>query len=186
METARLRQGTRGRIAATFLKAPAAFGRLRARLPTMRARLALFAILCAGVAMIVPTALLVGYATERRTAIERQIQKEAATITQSIDLELAVNIARLEGLAASAALRAGDMEAAYQQAKSLALPPASRIQLYERDATGRRRVFFNTALPYDAPPAPQLSADSDRMVEQFIAHIATTRVAQVTDVIISN
>src|SRR4051812_26757757 len=114
METARPGSLSWVRVILAF-KSAAALARLRAHLPTVRGRLALFAALCAGLALLVMTALLFGYAAERRAMIESQIQKEAGAITQAIDLELAVNIARLEGLAASAALRAGDMEAVYRQ-----------------------------------------------------------------------
>ena len=158
----------------------------RAGVPTMRVRLAVFAIACTGVALAALATLLLVHVAEDRADDERDIEKQAITIKQSIEAKVAVTEAVLVGLATSPMLQSGDLHAFYDQAKALVPTYGSRILLYERDEAGVRHALLNTRLPFGAPQPTLRDTQSSHLFDNFLADIAAGRAPQVSDVLISS
>jgi signal transduction histidine kinase len=145
----------------------------------------LFAIACAAVAMVVIAALLLFQAAEERAATKLSAQRAAAVVAQAIEREVAVTEALLASLATSPSLASDDLTAFYRQARDLAVSRGTWILLYEVDPSGRRRVLLNTALPFGVPQPPP-TPETDRLAAEFVQRVATTREAQVSDVMVSS
>src|SRR4051794_38223207 len=112
----------------------------------MRTRLLALAAAC----VLGGLALASGLALHRAMLEQRSIEQGALTIARAIvhaaDREIATSMARLEALATSPALRAGDLRTFYDQLGATPLPEGTWFVLYDRE-----RQLLNTLRPFGSP-----------------------------------
>jgi len=126
---------------------------LLAKIPTIRTRLALFAIACMALALAFGAGALISDARESRQAVEREMQETAFRSTLYVERETAVEMALLTGLSMSHALQTGDLETFYREASKLEKPAGSWILLTDPNAIQlvNTRFPFGAALPVFGP-----------------------------------
>jgi len=112
----------------------------------MRTRLLALAAAC----VLGGLALASGLALHRAMLEQRSIEQGALTIARAIvhaaDREIATSMARLEALATSPALRAGDLRTFYDQLVATPLPEGTWFVLYDKE-----RQLLNTLRPFGSP-----------------------------------
>lgn len=153
--------------------------------PSIRVRVALFAVALAGLCVLALSVVLLVYAAENRAVTHLEIQKAAITIAQTIEREVAVTESFLMGLATSPLLQAGDLESFHRQARASGIARGSRILLHDFDAAGQRRALLNTDLAFGTPQPPQRTTESDHALDRFVREIMMTRGPRVLRVITS-
>ena len=118
----------------------------------MRARLLALAALCVTAGL----ALAGGLALHRAALEQRSIEDGALTVARAIihaaDREVAASVARMEALATSPALGAGDLRAFHDQLVATPLPDGTWFILYDRE-----RQLLNTFRPFGSTPLPRIA-----------------------------
>src|SRR5215212_7309221 len=118
----------------------------------MRARLLALAAAC----VVGGLALAAGLALHRATLEQRSIEDGALTVARATvnaaDREIAASVARMEALATSPALRAGDLRAFYDQLVATPLPEGTWFALWDTE-----RQLLNTRRPFGFSPLPRIA-----------------------------
>lgn len=142
----------------------------------MRARLLALATLCVAGSL----ALTGGLALHRASLEQRSIEDGALTVARAIvnaaDREIAASISRMEALATSPALQAGDLEAFHRQLAATPLPDGTWFVLWDRE-----RQLLNTLRPNGAS-LPRL-ADFNAGSQAAIRGAFATRQTMVSPVV---
>src|SRR4051812_23458830 len=112
----------------------------------MRTRLLALAAAC----VVGGLALAAGLALHRAALEQRSIEDGALTVARATvhaaDREIAASVARMEALATSPALRAGDLRAFYDQLVATPLPDGTWFVLWDKE-----RQLLNTLRPFGSP-----------------------------------
>ena len=137
----------------------------------MRARLLALAALCVAGGL----ALAAGLALHRASLEQRSVEDGALTVARAIvgaaDREIAASVARMEALATSPALRAGDLKAFHDQLAATPLPDGTWFVLWDRE-----RQLLNTLRPFGAslPRLADFNAGSQAAIRRIFATRQTT------------
>jgi hypothetical protein len=143
----------------------------------MRARLVALAAAC----VVGGFALAAGLALHRATLEQRSIEDRALTVARATvhaaDREIAASIARMEALATSPALRAGDLKAFYDQLIATPLPDGTWFILWDQE-----RQLLNTLRPFGVSLLPRI-ADFSAGSQAAIRRTFVTRQPLISPVV---
>jgi hypothetical protein len=147
--------------------------------PAIRLRTRLLAL--AAACVVAGLALAAGFALHLATLEQRSIEARALTLAratvQAADREISASIARMEALATSPALRAGDLKAFYDQLVATPLPEGAWFVLSDKE-----RHLLNTLRPFGYSPLPRI-ADFSAGSQAAIRRAFATRQPMVSPVI---
>ena len=142
----------------------------------MRTRLLALAAAC----VVGGLALAAGLALHRATLEQRSIEDGALTVARATvhaaDREIAASVARMEALATSPALRAGDLRAFYDQLVATPLPDGTWFILWDKE-----RQLLHTLRPFGSP-LPRI-ADFHAGSQAAIRRVFATRQPLISPVV---
>ncbi|MGG5817286.1 PAS domain-containing protein [Falsiroseomonas sp. HW251] len=145
--------------------------------PRLRVWLLGLAAVCVAGGVALAAGLSLHRAAHEQTAIETSAVAAARNLSQAADREIGMAVARLQALATSPALRAGDARAFYDQLLATPKPDDTWFVLSSTEAQ-----LLNTLRPFNTGPLPRI-ADFDQASQEAARRMFATREIAVTPVI---
>jgi len=143
----------------------------------MRVWLLGLAAVCVAGGLALAAGLSLNRATHEQTIIETSALAAARSTRQAADREIAAAVARLQALATSPLLRAGDIAAFQDQLVATPQPDGTWFALWDTE-----RQVLNTLRPFGTAPLPRLS-DFGPGTQATMRHVVETRETIVSPVV---
>lgn len=145
--------------------------------PITRVSLLGVAAVCLAGGLALAAGLSLHRAALEQSAIEASAQSAARYISQAADREIAASVARLQALATSPALRAGDARAFYDQLVATPKPDGTWFVLWNAE-----QQVMNTLRPFGSQSLPRLT-DFGPGTQATLHRIMRTRQTEVSPVV---